>query len=449
MSELPFKRRNLLKTATTGTLIGSLGVTTAKASEEPSLSHSRQTRRINQGNVSSVIHLTSENVDLDSSEDRVLRIEDSQNQSVRLVPHSDELIELPGNISLLIYDVMGQIKDEPLIRVSGPIEDISVDVTGDTSMFETDPIFTEYTVQLVEGDKTIASTDEHAYGIGHPDDAFFQDSTTGEIEVTYELSNLIDESWTLILALRDYDFEDGTTIQTLKSEFDYEDGTFVTTFDADQVDPLPEDAFRDIDVDFYDQAVDPDAPEEIVNLWYVTDIEVDESDQTDPEPDTELTVQPLSIADVGPDDSFSVAVTVEETAGHPAENTEVSFTISPSGADTTIYTETVSVGELDADAETTVTFGEDEDTPEVGPLAEGDYEATVEVAAANAGTVRATESFTVSDEPDEDPTAEDFITRDEAGNVEDVEVFDAIDAFRGDQLESGELFDVISAFREA
>ena len=175
--------------------------------------------------------------------------------------------------------------------------------------------------------------------------------------------------------------------------------------------------------------------------------------QDDPEEErpeeAELTVQPLSIADVGPDDSFSVAVTIEETAGLAAENLEVALTVSPDDAGTTPYEELISIGELDAETETTVTFGDDEATPEVGPLTAGEYEATVEVAAANAETVRTSESFTVSGEPAEEPTAEDFITRNEEGDIEDVEVFDAIDDFRSDRLGSGELFDVISAFREA
>ena len=152
---------------------------------------------------------------------------------------------------------------------------------------------------------------------------------------------------------------------------------------------------------------------------------------------------------VSRDQSFSVGVTVDETAGFIAEDIEITLAVGSDDGDTASYEETITIATLDAATERLVTFGEDEDTPEVGPLAEGDYEATVEVDADNAETVRTTESFTVSDEPDEEPTAEDFITRDEAGNVEDVEVFDAIDDFRSDRLESGELFDVISAFREA
>ena len=161
--------------------------------------------------------------------------------------------------------------------------------------------------------------------------------------------------------------------------------------------------------------------------------------------EAELTVQPLTIADVGPDDSFSVAVTIEETAGIAIENLEITLTVTPDDADTTSYNETLTVSDLNAATERTVTFGEDEDTPEVGPLAEGDYETTVEIVAANAETARTSASFGVS----EQPTAEDFITRDDEGNVEDVEVFDAIDDFRGDRLEPDELFDVIDAFREA
>ena len=168
----------------------------------------------------------------------------------------------------------------------------------------------------------------------------------------------------------------------------------------------------------------------------------------DPPEQPSLTVHALEIGTVAPDEMFSVAVTVEETAGIVAEEVEATLTVSQNGGNATAYDETFTVSKLAAATETAITFGEDENTSEVGPLAEGDYEATVEVVAANAETVSTSASFSVN-QPPEELTAEDFITRDEEGDVEDVDVFDAIDAFRDGRLESSELFDVISAFREA
>lgn len=278
MSNSLFKRRDLLKGVAAGTALGTLGVTNGAGNEEPSLSHVPSTRRAGaSGKTSLVMSLQSDNISLDDSADRFLRITD-QDQSVDVRPQSNESIELFSEFDLRIYDD-GQITAEPFIAsvpgVSG--EDIPVTVTGDTSMFVDNPIFTGYTVQLTEDGQTITTSDEHVYGIGHPRDAFSQDSTSGEIEVTYDKSDLIDDSWTLILTLSDYRKRDGRRIQGRTSEFEYESGTFVTTFDADQVQPLPENAFRDIDVDIYNQPVD-NGPFGVKRaLWAATDITLDPS----------------------------------------------------------------------------------------------------------------------------------------------------------------------------
>lgn len=199
--------------------------------------------------------------------------------------------------------------------------------------------------------------------------------------------------------------------------------------------------------------VDSDLPNTQVGAGLI-DVEAAVASVTDDDPtvpdEAEIEIVSLDLADLtDPTDGADVPVAVNVTnadgdANTAAKELNVTLTID-SSADRTVYTETIEVGALNE--ETAVTFGEDEGTPEVGPLAAGEYEATAEVVAANAQTVRTSASFRVS-EPPEEPTAEEFIIRDDAENIENVEVFDAIDAFRGDRLEAGELFDVIDAFRE-
>lgn len=285
MDQPSIGRRQLGRTLLAGTVFAGLGVTTVSADDDPSLSHaSRFRRRISTDRTAQVIVIDSDDAYLDAAEDRVLRITDPEERSVRVSPVPDERIELPddGNVDLLLYDGDGSIEEDPSIDT--PDEEIDVDVTGTTSMFETNPPFTAYTVELVAGDDPVASTDSFVYGIGHPSDAFSQDGTTGEIEVTYERPDLIDDSWTLVFSLTDYD-ADGLVVQTVRSRFEYVDDTFVVTVDVDELDPPPEDGFRDPDVVFYDREIDPDGPSlpSNPNLWASTDltIEHDDDDEAD------------------------------------------------------------------------------------------------------------------------------------------------------------------------
>jgi hypothetical protein len=308
MNKLPYRRRELLKTMAVGTLVGQLGVTTGSATEEPSLSHRGTigSRKFSDGKVSVGIGLSTENVGLDSPDDRVLRIKDSYGQSTRIVPISDELIDLSAGVDIDIYDGEGKIKDEPVLVSS---DTIPVGVTGDTSMFADNPVFTAYTVQLVDGDETIVSTDEYIYGIGHPNNTFSQDSTSGEIEVTYERADLIDESWTLILRVVDYDKEDGSIQQSLRFGFEYEDGTFVTTINTDRIDPLAAGDLRNTDVWFYDHPVDPDEHDvlsEDTSLWglanvTITDSDPPESPESSPYTDEDGYVDSEGLLDAGAD----------------------------------------------------------------------------------------------------------------------------------------------------
>lgn len=426
MNKLPYSRRKLLKTMAVGTLVGQLGVTTASATEEPSLSHSGTigSRKFDDGKVSVGIGLSAKNVDLDTSNDRVLRIKDSYGQSVRVVPESDELIDLLAGGDIDIYDGEGKIKDEPVLVSS---DTIPVDVTGDTSMFADNPIFTPYTVQLVEGDKTIVSTDEYIYGIGHPTDAFSQDSTSGEIEVTYERTDLIDASWTLILKVVDYDLEDGSIQQSLRSGFEYEDGTFVTTINTDRIDPLAAGDFRDTDVYFYDRSVDPDEHDvlsEDTSLWGLADITIDDSD---------------------PPETGTVDGTVTDNVGGPLSDITVEFV----NVDTEAIEGTTST---DEDGEYSIELAAGQ-TYEVVIEADAFDPFSTEVAVESDETQTVDITLTADEEDDliDAPGGVEIPATytDEDGTVGPVGLGNAAADFRSGTLDPGTLGDVAAAFRNS
>lgn len=291
MRNFSLERRDVLRTAAISTLVGTPLVSTTKASEDPSLSFDPGGRRaIGEEKSSNVMSLWIPNgIHLDETTDRILRILDSESNSVRIAPKSEAEIKIPDEsaVDLGIYNGDGAIKMDPLI--SSPADDFPVEVTGDTSMFESTPVFTEYTVELAEEDETITSTDEFVYGIAHPNDAFSQNTINGEIEIAYERFDLIDESWTLLFSLSDYDRDDGSVLQRYTSTFDHVDDTFETVVDTEEIDPVPENGFRDVDVLFYDRSVDP--PEDNIaeeeNLWAITDIEISDSDRPPGEPGLE------------------------------------------------------------------------------------------------------------------------------------------------------------------
>ena len=110
---------------------------------------------------------------------------------------------------------------------------------------------------------------------------------------------------------------------------------------------------------------------------------------------SELTIRSFDITDKELSDTFSVDIDIEEIAGVQPDMLSLSLEVVGSGG-TTAYEETYSPDELDGES-TTVTFGSDGTTSELGPFDPDDYTATVTVEAVNATPATATDSFDVPD----------------------------------------------------
>lgn len=267
-------RRAVVKLAGAGTLLATAGggaaqVAPARDRLHLSISHARTgaARAVSKGKYASMLNLEGGHLKL--SDSRWLRVLDDQGRSVTVKPDTEAGVRPDDRFVLRIYDGDGTILDEPHLPMDD--EDVPLSVSGDTSMFRSEPIFSSYTVEVVDDGSVTASTGERIYGIGYPA-SLDQDGTTGEIEVTFPLVDEVQPSWAVVLRIVDHD-ADGTAHERVRTEFEMADDELVTSFDADEVGPVPEGASRNYDVLFY---VDGDPETGSPNLWAGGELVLDE-----------------------------------------------------------------------------------------------------------------------------------------------------------------------------
>ncbi|AGB16291.1 hypothetical protein Halru_1685 [Halovivax ruber XH-70] len=107
-----------------------------------------------------------------------------------------------------------------------------------------------------------------------------------------------------------------------------------------------------------------------------------------------LDVQPVTISDTDSETQFPVDVTVEEMNGVETEGLSAGLTVeAPNG--TIVYDESMPVADITGET-TSVTFGEDGGTSQLGPFEAGSpYTATVTADADNAAPVEVSDTFAV------------------------------------------------------
>jgi hypothetical protein len=208
-----------------------------------------------------MISLAPTNVRVGGDDGYSFKIISESGGSVTLTPERDEQIILDDSFIFRVYDGRGTIVDEPRIpRHEDSVDDIPLSVSGDTSLFEPDPIFEGYTVELLDGGDVLTSTDERIYGIGY-DGRLSWDETTGDITATFPRDEEVKDEWTVELHIINYDSNYSINVQVV-SEFEHKNNIFETTYDANAVDSVPDGGFRDYDVLFF---IGNDTPPP--NLW--------------------------------------------------------------------------------------------------------------------------------------------------------------------------------------
>lgn len=152
-------------------------------------------------------------------------------------------------------------------------------------------------------------------------------------------------------------------------------------------------------------------------------------------PSAALEIRSIDIPDTTAGDPIDIAVTVTNT-GAVNETANITATVDGIGTAERTAVSVPSGSEVSRTA--TIDTAVDDD---------GEYEAIITVTANDADTVSVSEPVTIREATETAPTADDYITRSVDDTIESVDVFDAIDDFRGGTLAPNELFDVIDAFR--
>lgn len=131
--------------------------------------------------------------------DTIVRIQNTEtDREIEATPESSRAVSDDTQISCWdLYD-HGELVEDPMISVlEDDWIDIDVSVEGDSDVFTSGSIFSTYQVKIIDADagEPIASTVETPIGIGFERPSIQQDGTTGEIDLSVELPESLDESW--------------------------------------------------------------------------------------------------------------------------------------------------------------------------------------------------------------------------------------------------------------
>lgn len=131
-------------------------------------------------------------------------------ESVSIEPAQDTQNPI-SDLTFRIYDSRGRIVD-PVIADYTTDQEIQVEITGDTDMFETGDIFSQYQIRLVEGQAVTRSTTPRFIGIGYPGEVVVNESSE-RTEVTFPRNQEVRDEWvTRTSFIR---FDEDSSINTL------------------------------------------------------------------------------------------------------------------------------------------------------------------------------------------------------------------------------------------
>ncbi|WP_255171206.1 PKD domain-containing protein [Natrononativus amylolyticus] len=180
-----------------------------------------------------------------------LRVVDTEaDKSVTVTPVAESDRFTVDGAAIDIYGGTGEIRDEPQIQAYSVTDGtgwLDVDLEGDTEMF-TEGALSSYVVELVDTDEdvVIGATDERVTGIGY-EGWVDQHGTEDEITLTIPRDDDVDESWDVVLQLRDPD--DRTVYKERLLENDAGADTLSVTIDGTAL----ADGAYDARVTFYEE----------------------------------------------------------------------------------------------------------------------------------------------------------------------------------------------------
>lgn len=149
------------------------------------------------------------------------------------------------------FDSTGSIYDSPSIEFMGDSgsEEFAVSRTsGDGDIFSTGDVFGTYRFRLLRDGEVLGATQERVHGIGYP--AGYQEThQDGTARVTFPAISEIDDSWDISFEIRNEALTDGEegpydTDFLHESEFAIDGDQLVTSFELEELEPVPEDGYQ-------------------------------------------------------------------------------------------------------------------------------------------------------------------------------------------------------------
>jgi len=453
MAKKPLDRRSLLKLTSAGVVGATIATTSVSAgSSNLTMAYSGggwTDTPVADGNIMTHVNIEvefSEQITFGPDEDRGIRITNFDTGD-KLQCTATETFTVPSDDRLEFSNLHypdGTISDDPEFELNtSEIERYPVELEGNKSIFTDGPIFSTYTIEVIENldePSAIASTAEGIRAIGLERPPIEQDGLTGEIDLSLELPEALDSSW--FVEFSPFRGDDGFEFEEVEIPNPGTD-TLEWTADFSGSEPGSYDGWR---INVY-----PDDEGGTPPIWGTSGLLLRDADFIEIGDDEQpsqptLKLQPVDINNQTPEEPFTVNATVKETDDVAADGVEITLSIDPEDAAETVYDQLIDVGELSGGEETTVTFGEDGGTNEIVIDEGGTYAADVRVEAGNAETETRSATFTVEvDDPGGEPSVDDYTGDDESVDTDGL--LNAIDDWRAGDIGTTLLLDVIDAWR--
>ena len=161
------------------------------------------------------------------------------------------------------FDSTGTINDSPTVDVlvvnDGQEFEVS-QISGDEDIFSSGDVFGSYIFRLLKDGDTLGSTDERVHGIGYPG-GYQETHQDDRAQVTFPAVDEINESWEItytILTERPTGDESSPYERDVlhRSQFEIGGDQLVTSFELDDLEPVPEEGYQLCWIEFSNGADD-------------------------------------------------------------------------------------------------------------------------------------------------------------------------------------------------
>lgn len=320
-------------------------------------------------------------------------------------PYRVLLVNYGDQSFVLVEALRGEYQSRTPIDVDGNVQETIVEGGAEMEIVHlTDP-------ETGERELFIRESDQSQIGAAAADDSFF------EVTITDLNPDPAEEGDTVFVDAEIENTGDETSSQQVELEileFGVVDTQTVLLDSGDTTEITLEWSSAEQSGEDFETAIVESADTEDLRTF-------DVEENPDNEPSVEVT--DFDMDDVTDEEEFTTDVTVEESNNVETDDLEITLEVNaPDGS--TVYDETIAPDEINGES-TTVTFGIDDGTPELGPFDadEDDYTATASVDTSNGNDDSQSTSFNVDE--GEAPASFEVTVTDAPDEVGYVEAYDA------------------------